>query len=66
MQTLYDEGTIPLVELCDEAVDLEEWPDVSDLFRSMRRFIRPAELRIRSGESGIVIMVCRACAEARL
>ena len=44
MQTLDDEGAIRLIELCDEAIDVEEWPDASDLFRGMHRLIRPAEL----------------------
>ncbi len=44
MQTLDDEGAIRLIELRDEAIDVEEWPDASDLFRGMHRLIRPAEL----------------------
>ena len=66
MQTLDDKGAIRLIELRDEAIDLEEWPDASDLFRGVHRLIRPAELGIGSGKSGIVVIVARARAKARL
>jgi len=66
MQTLNDKGTIRRIELCHEAIDIEEWPDAPDLSRGMHRLIRPAELGIGSGKSGMVVVVAWACAEAGL
>ena len=54
------------IEQRDEAIDVEEWPDASDFFRCMHRLIRPAELGIGRGKSGMVEIVARASAEARL
>ena len=65
MQTLGNKGAIRSVELRNKAIDVKEWPHASDFLRGVRRLIRPAELGIGGGKSGMVEIVARACAEAR-